>query len=323
MATLEWLRSSIRPPPGGSQRHLIVFVVSRGFAYTVRAFHLETAGPEVRVLDYDRLLEAQVLEWATYVFTDLDRLSAPQLRAAAMMYRTLRAAGMTALNDPARVPSRFGLLRKLHDLRFNRFNAYRAEEGVVPQRWPVFLRSEGEHGFPKSGLLQDADALQRALQTALERGHPLPGLLIVEYAAEAVRPGLFRKFASFQIGKQSFAHTCVHDDNWIVKYGKKGIAGESLYEEELQVVRENPFRARTTEAFQIAGIEYGRVDFGIVQGEPQVYEINTNPEVKFELEHPFAQRVESYRLFRHNFLAALAGIDTPKQARHIKIQRTR
>ena len=301
---------------------MIVFAVSRGFGYTLKAVQAETPGLELRVMEYEQLVGAPVLDWATYVFTDLDRLSAPQRRAAAQMYRSLRAAGVRVLNDPALVPSRFGLLRKLHDLSFNRFNAYRVEDRSVPQRWPVFLRCEGEHTYPKSGLLHDRDELQCALDAVLESGYPLPDLLIVEYAAEPIRPGLFRKFSSFQIGRRSFAHTCVHDDNWIVKYGKEGIAGEPLYEEELTTLRVNPFQARTTEAFQIAGIEYGRVDFGIVQGEPQIYEINTNPEIKFPTDHPFAQRVESYRVFKQNFFTALAGIDTPRQPRQLQLQRS-
>ena len=31
--------------------------------------------------------------------------------------------------------------------------------------------------------------------------------------------------------------------------------------------------------FQIAGIDYGRIDYSMLDGEPQVWEINTNPTV--------------------------------------------
>jgi hypothetical protein len=43
----------------------------------------------------------------------------------------------------------------------------------------------------------------------------------------------------------------------------------------------------------------------------QVYEINTNPDIKFGDEHPVALRMESYRVFRDNYLAALRALDTP------------
>ena len=62
--------------------------------------------------------------------------------------------------------------------------------------------------------------------------------------------------------------------------------------------------------FEVAGIEYGRADFGIVKGRPQIYEINTNPEIKFGSNHPFPQRVESGRLSKANYFEALKAIDT-------------
>jgi hypothetical protein len=83
-----------------------------------------------------------------------------------------------------------------------------------------------------------------------------------------------------------------------------------LYDDELRIVQDNPYGSAVTKAFEIAGIEYGRVDFGIVGGEPQIYEINTNPHHKLGSEHPSPVRVESSRLFARNFLGALKGIDS-------------
>jgi len=52
-----------------------------------------------------------------------------------------------------------------------------------------------------------------------------------------------------------------------------------LLEEELEYVRTNPHAAMLEEIFDLAGIEYGRVDYGLRDGRPQVWEINTNPAV--------------------------------------------
>jgi hypothetical protein len=60
---------------------------------------------------------------------------------------------MAALNDPAKSRSRAGLLRSLNSAGINSFNAYRIEEGREPERWPVFLRTEGSHSYPTSDLL--------------------------------------------------------------------------------------------------------------------------------------------------------------------------
>ena len=64
-------------------------------------------------------------------------------------------------------------------------------------------------------------------------------------------------------------------------------------------------------AFDLAGIDYGRVDFGLVEGKPQIYEINNNPFVDLSLKHEAAsRRKESGALFRSNYLQAMAEIDS-------------
>jgi hypothetical protein len=246
---------------------------------------------------------------ATYVFTDLDRLPLWRVRQAAMIYRQLREGGARVLNDPARVPSRFGLLRGLYRRGINSFNAYRVEEGLIPQRWPVFLRSEGEHTAPLSGLMQDWDQVRRAVDAAVTNGAPVTSLLLVEYAAEPVAPGLFRKLSVFRIGDTYFAAHCVHEGSWLVKYGAKGIASPELYQDELRLIRENPFEAALKPAFELARIEYGRADFGLVDGKVEIYEINTNPHVEFPTEHPSPFRVESYPMFRDKFYEALGRVE--------------
>jgi hypothetical protein len=290
---------------------MVVFVVSEGYASTVAQVKAAASGFRVEIALYPAIFGAPSLPRATYVFCDLDRLSLPALRYAADIYKRLKAAGVRVLNDPAQVPSRYGLLRRLYLAGFNRFNAYRVEEQVRPERWPVFLRYEGFHEVPVTGLLDDYDQLQREIEQALASGAPLASLLVVEYAAEPIRPGLFRKLSTFQVGGASFAHNCVHDDNWVAKRGKKGIAGEDLYQDELRIARDNPYEREVREAFRIACMDYGRADFGIVGGKVQVYEINSNPDMKFATEHPSPLRLETWRIFKAHYMEAIRAIDTP------------
>ncbi len=232
------------------------------------------------------------------------------LTIAAELYRQLRNQSGTVLTDPARVLSRSGLLRELFLKGINRFNAWRVEEGVLPQRWPVFLRTEGTHAGPLPELYELVETLYEGIERAVASGLPRSRLLIVEFMAEPVRPGLYRKLSCFRIGPLSVAHTCVHDTQWIAKDGKLGITPPDLYEDELRIVRDNPYGPAVARAFDIAGIEYGRVDFGLVGGQIQIYEINTNPQIKLETAHPSPVRLESLRVFRRNFLDALKSVDT-------------
>lgn len=289
---------------------MIVFLTTARHAYTHEEVVQNAADCQVRLATYETVLREAKLPIASYVFTDLDRLSPADLRQAAQLYRKMRALGLRVLNDPARFRTRSGLLRILHDLGINDFNAYRMEENVKPRRWPVFVRAEGEHDYPVSDLLDTWEQVESAVHKAVVAGVPLSQLMVVEYAAEPVRPGLFRKLGCYLIGETSVAHLCVLEDRWIVKYGKLGLASEELFADELRIVRDNPYAPVLQRAFELAGVEYGRIDFGLVGGRVQIYEINTNPSTKFgKGDHPSPLRVEALRIFRHNYLQALRGID--------------
>lgn len=298
---------------------MIVFVHTTEHSYTHKAVVDAEKPARVEVVTYETLLKAKTVPRATFVFTDLDRLSLWELRLAGLTFRNMRAQGLRVLNDPARVLSRWGLLRALNLAGINGFDAYRVEESVRPKRWPVFLRAEGAHLGPMSDLLHDWSQVVAEIERAVVRGAPLTGLLIVEYAAEPVLPGVFRKFASFRMGPAGFAHVCVHDDHWVAKSGKLGVATPALYEEEQQVVRENPYGSQLARAFDIAGVDYGRADFGLVRGKVQIYEINTNPDMGFEHEHPSPIREETHRIFARNYIASLAAIDTPDSDQMVRI----
>lgn len=268
------------------------------------------------MVTYDQLLKRKSPYRATHVFTDLDRLPNWRLHEAALLYRKVKRAGLRTLNDPARFLGRFGLLRGLHRVQINDFNAYRADDFATPSRWPVFLRLEGDHAAPVSGLLEDEHALDNALKRAIDDGAPRSALLIIEYAAEPVQPGVYRKLSAFRIADRVLGYTCVHDDNWLVKYGALGIATPEMYEEEYSFVAENPHAAAVSKAFDLAGIDYGRADFGLVGGKPQIYEINSNPHVDLTPQPALsARRNESIALFRTKYIDAMEEIDVSPRAR--------
>lgn len=283
--------------------------MTRGHERTHTPVVKDPAAPRIELLHYDGLFASRRVARAAYVFTDLDRLAPWDLELAAAVHRDLTAAGLPVLNDPARVRTRFALLRALHEAGLNDFNAYRLDEGVRPARYPVFLRRAAGHGQPASPLLEDWSAARRAIDEAIAQGIPESSLLLVEYAAEPVRPGLFRKLAVSRFGPRYLPQICVHDEQWLVKYGKAACATSELYDEELRIVRENPFAAPVQRGFEIAGIEYGRADFGLVGGRVQIYEINTNPTLKPGIQHPVPQRSQSLRLVWAQHMAAFRELD--------------
>jgi hypothetical protein len=77
------------------------------------------------------------------------------------------------------------------------------------------------------------------------------------------------------------------------------------------MLEQNPFAEHLRKVFDVAGIEYGRADFGFLNGRIQVFEINTNPHVAPAEPHPSATRVASMNLSWEKYMQALRAIDSP------------
>ena len=291
---------------------MIQYLLTRGHSYTISPVIKDPHAPRMRALYYDRLIWSRRIPTATYLFTDLDRLASADLDLVGKLYQRLREAGMRVLNNPALVRKRYSLLRALHAAGLNDFNAHVAEELPANIRFPVFVRPQVGHGKPLSGLLRNRTDLQAALDGLVAGGLALQNLIVIEYAGEPIRPGLFRKLAVFRMGDRMVAFTSVHDSQWLVKQGAMGVAGEELYQDEFRIVRDNPFGQQVRNAFEIAHIDYGRADFGILNGRVQVFEINTNPHILPAGPHDFATRVESMQLAWKNVVSAFRGLDSPR-----------
>ncbi len=75
---------------------------------------------------------------------------------------------------------------------------------------------------------------------------------------------------------------------------------------------EFPHRDAVMERFKIANIGFGRIDYAIVGGRLQTYEINTNPTFPpLWSADPDDPRKKTRALLRERVIAALAAIDTP------------
>ena len=79
------------------------------------------------------------------------------------------------------------------------------------------------------------------------------------------------------------SHHIAHDSTWVAYDGFTDYAFERhplkntfLSDEEI-FIQENQFADTLARACKIAGIEYGRIDFGFVGDSIQVHEINTDP----------------------------------------------
>ncbi|MGB0498231.1 MAG: hypothetical protein ACPGID_07820, partial [Rubricella sp.] len=89
--------------------------------------------------------------------------------------------------------------------------------------------------------------------------------------------GNFQKRSHYRMGDRFVPALTTNEGHWRAKFGTMGIATDERYEEEVAEAREGRYLPFVRRAFDAAGIAFGRIDFGLWNGRPQVYEINTNP----------------------------------------------
>lgn len=249
-------------------------------AYTVERFFAKHAWgaalrERVRALDYaSEPWRRDPLADGAWIFADLDRIDAATRAAAARFHAALRAAGRPALNDPARAPRRHDLLARLAALGVNRFRAFRPGALPADLRFPVFRRGEDDHDGARSDLLADPAALDQALhELAARRG--APPLLVVEWCDTSGGSGLHLKYAAQRVGGALVPRHRFASRHWQVKRADL-LDAEAIREEE-RFVAECPHRDALRALFDEAAIDYRRIDYGVVDGRIQVFEINTNP----------------------------------------------
>ena len=92
--------------------------------------------------------------------------------------------------------------------------------------------------------------------------------------------GVFKKYSALKIKDIIIPRQLDYNMHWMVKTNIRfNTYPEKEYFEELELfMQKNPHSGWLKQIFEIAGIEYGRIDYGIFEGVPIVWEINLNPD---------------------------------------------
>lgn len=301
------------------------------YTHTSLSNSLKKHAVKLRVIDYASLFKLRRFPTGAYIFTDRERLDVWQQQAASIIYHHLAQYPeyYGVYNNPAKILSKLGTLRLLYTENINPFNCYSVIEKSKPKQFPVFLKTEYEHKSPLSKLLNNQQELDSAI-SAIEQTHiPLDGIIITEYCSAPYRGEVFRRLSSYIVGDHvSFAGT-VHEKSWCVKYGAPALVGDAEYLEEQDMIKKNYYREEIQKIAHLLNIEYGRVDFNVVNGNMAVYEINTNPNiVPFIANHANPIRNQNNREIFEQYIRNLIKINheckklfTPKIKTKLKILR--
>ncbi len=225
---------------------------------------------------YERALARRWLPPATYVFGDLERLGPRASEAAARLWGVLADAGATVrlLNHPTRSLRRYSLLRLLHARGLNGFDAYRLTEARRPRRFPVFLWTPDQRAAAPPELLRSPDDLDVAIAERDRRGRSRETAVVIE-AVDARDPGgVHHTYAALIVGECVVPWHVLSDGEWRVT--EAGAVDDAASRIERDYVETNPHASTITEIARLAEIEWGRIDYALVEGRLQVFGIDTH-----------------------------------------------
>lgn len=262
---------------------MLRFILHANHQMTLRPYVERWAGKfgkNVEIVSYDELFRSARIPVCPHVFADFDRLDDDDLARAAYMWNAIREAApeVKLLNHPLLAMQRYELLRTLYERGLNRFDVYRLTEARRPRRFPVFLRHENDHLGPATGLLHTEAELEAAIESVVKTGVSRASTLVVEYCAEPSEGSIYRKYAAMYLDGDVIPRHLMVSTDWVVKLASR-IVGVTQREEEQAYLDGNPHCDWIRRVFTLARIDYGRIDYGMVGGTPQAYEINTNPTI--------------------------------------------
>lgn len=255
---------------------MIFFVTRQYHDYTVANFLQTWARSligKVAILSYEECAFATRLHRGVYVFTDFERMRPEQHELARLMAGQLARAGCRVLNHPDHVLDRVSLQKELFAAGMNSFNAYLDTDDLTQVRFPCFVRRVSAHEGRVSELLHSREELLAEIRRRRAAGEN--DLMITERIEVRSADGLYRKYGVFRCGDALAPRHVYFSQNWVQNFSD--LVDDAKVGEEAEFVEANPHAEQVRRVFELAGVDYGRIDYGIVNGRVQTWEINTNP----------------------------------------------
>lgn len=296
---------------------MIFYLVFKPFSYTINNYLTSWGKPltnQVNILPYELLFKAKSLPTGTYIFSDIERLNPQQAEIATQVWQDLSQAGnaVRLLNHPTQSMRRYELLRTLYEHGLNKANIYKLTECRMPQNFPVFIRGENDHDGSRTSLLVSSEELEKAIQEIFQTGKSRENKVITEFCDTSDDQGIFRKYSAMIVGDKVIPRHVFFGKKWMLKAPK--FLDESLILEEQKYVENNPHEVELSKIFKLARIQYGRVDYGLLNGTIQVWEINTNPMTLSDSDRTreglHRKRIPVHDLFAQKLNSALQAIDS-------------
>ncbi|HWD41265.1 MAG TPA: hypothetical protein VG944_20645 [Fimbriimonas sp.] len=301
---------------------MINHIVTAEFDYTVRDFAKTWAREISRRFQtiHTHLLAGVVkLPAGAYLFTDMERQAGLQRELQAQIYDQLAAAGdsVRLLNHPTRSLMRFDLLTMLYEKGINPYRCFRGFEIPSDLRFPAFVRQENDHHGSRTPLLHSWSDLEEAFIRLSLQGIPTEQMLTVEFC-DVSQDGLYVKYAAQRIGDRVINRHVLPSTDWIVKGTNTN--NPEFVQREIEYVHANPHEEALRQIFDLANIQFGRLDYSFFGSKIVVWEINTNPSFFTEGSEKFEVRLPVHIHFAERAKEAFLEIDVPDDGTRIPIE---
>jgi hypothetical protein len=176
-------------------------------------------------------------------------------------------------------------------------------------RPPWFLRVADDHQGPRSERCDDVPALRRAARRLRHHGKSPASMIVVEWRDAREEEGRFIKYSVFRVGDRLVQRHRFVAPQWVVKHPK--IEDDDVTGREQAWMERPPADQmdRVRRAFELAHVQYGRIDYALGGHGIRVWEVNTNPMVFQAANLDPSPRLPVQRRAAAGLLAAWEALD--------------
>jgi len=245
----------------------------------IKHFHAQL-GNCIHAISYEELFCRSQIPLGNYIFADIERLTPNHTADALDIYSKLKKfPQIRILNNPVQSLRRFDLLRLMYKKGINPFNIYRLSDGDEPKQYPIFIRIENDHAGPITDLIYN----ESNFRLFRSKFGNLKSAVAIEFINTSDKSGIFKKYSCMIFGDEIIPKHLIFSKNWVCKTGDivdpDTVAAESAF------IHNNPHKNKLRKIFKAANIQYGRIDYGLMNGSICVWEINTHPDLSVDIQH--------------------------------------
>jgi len=263
----------------------------------------KTVSDSVEVISYEDAFNRKSWFPGTYVFSDVELLSGDSGLKAEKLWNALSETGKARLlNHPVRSMNRLELLSTLYEAGKNVFNIHRIPEIETEPRlalqikYPVFLQKLNGKLGSSTPIIYGRRQLNEILAGMELRNINKEQYAVVEYCDTSDNKGRYRQYACFMLGDVLIQKSLNFSREWPVKISN-ALNNKECSDEELSYLEDTVHFHQIKDIFSHARIEYGCIDYTLLDGKIQTWGINTNPVIIGEDKLNVTTRLEISRSF--------------------------